>query len=273
MISGSTRLHHCPLARLVLGLDLLGDAQREPADERGQRDRDPASLGEGQAEVGEGIERTLGVAHRLGHQRRPRDTRERGEPAVPTVEPPLQAVDAEQPFAGRLRRGRGQRRGDEDRPQHEPLEVLAAGHVAVQRHRGHAELAREPAHRHRVQALAIGDRDRPLDDLRASVAARGPRGRGPGRERTHGRARTGTRDDQPLVAQHRDRPARRRHRDTVRVDQLARRRQPVARAQPPVGDVVAQDRCDACCPATPPVLPVLLHASAVLERPRRDARQ
>ena len=146
MISGSTRLHHCPLARLVLGLDLLGDAQREPADERGQRDRDPASLGEGQAEVGEGIERTLGVAHRLGHQRRPRDTRERGEPAVPTVEPPPQAVDAEQPFAGRLRRGRGQRRGDEDRPQHEPLEVLAAGHVAVQRHRGHAELAREPAH-------------------------------------------------------------------------------------------------------------------------------
>ena len=82
-------------------------------------------------------------------------------------------------IASRQSAGSGSSRDDDlahHRVDDQREQLVLGAHVVVQRHRPRVELDRDPAHRHRVEALGVGDAHRGRGDLVAGEARPAPTG-------------------------------------------------------------------------------------------------
>jgi len=129
-----------------------------------------------------------------------------------------------------------QRKLAEGRVDHLDDERLLAPDVAVERHRRHPELGRDPAHRQRREPFGVRDRDPHPDDL-VAVQVGDFIGTGSGtpgaRRRTDHGPDAGRGMHEPVGLQHLQRLGRGRHRHSEVADQCPRRRHPLARPQLP----------------------------------------
>ena len=109
-----------------------------------------------QAETVERGQLVLVFGHLPGAEGRP-DGGDGGRPRVGLEQGPVLRGDSGQSLPPGLAGGVGAGHARVGGVEHKVQQLGLAGHVGIQRHRHHAERLGHPAHRHRVQALGIGE--------------------------------------------------------------------------------------------------------------------
>src|SRR5829696_7398490 len=153
-------------------------------DEPGEQQHRRHLLGLAEAGVAQAAEAPLQPGHGVGSHRGAADG-DAQHPGVAPVHRQLGPGPARQPVAPALLRPPWRRRRLEGQIGHQGQQLVLGAHIAVQRHGRHAEVGRDPAHRHRLEAVAGRDpHGRGHDPLQAEGGSRplaGPRAHAPGR--------------------------------------------------------------------------------------------
>jgi hypothetical protein len=160
---------HPAAARLLLPRPFVPDGAVDVAGQQAEQDEDVVDR---DAQV-QGTEAELQQPQLVRAERAVVDA---GHPRMPQPHRPQAFGDQREIGAPVARGAAGEVEFADGVVDHQLDQVLAPGHIPVQRHRAGPDLGGDPAHGRGVQALGVGDPDGRLGDLRAAVGRARPAG-------------------------------------------------------------------------------------------------